>query len=215
MANSSLATYTKISPNKTSPRNHAIDTITIHCMGYRTAKWACDYFAKTDRKCSANYVVGYDGSIGVSVDEKDRSWCSSNRDNDNRAITIEVATEGKHPYRATEKAYSALITLVYDICKRNGISNLVWSTEKKNRVNHLNGCNMTVHRDYANKACPGEYLYLRMGDIATKVNAKLNKPESKGGLYTVQVGAFSNKANAEEMLAKLKLAGFAGYIKQK
>ena len=30
MSNSSLVSYTKISPNKTSPRNHVIDTITIH-----------------------------------------------------------------------------------------------------------------------------------------------------------------------------------------
>lgn len=215
MSNSELATYTAISPHKSSPRNHAIDTITIHCMGNRTAKWACDYFAKTSVKCSANYTVGYDGSIGLSVDEKDRSWCSSNRDNDNRSITIEVATEGKHPYKPTDKAYTSLINLVYDICKRNSIKQLVWSTDKKNRVNHLNGCNMTVHRDYANKACPGEYLYLRMGDIATKVNAMLGSQNPKGGVYTVQVGAFSNKANADAMLSKLKAYGFDGYIKQK
>lgn len=214
MANSSLATYTKISPHKTSPRNHAIDTITIHCMGFRTAKWACDYFAKTTVKCSANYAVGYDGSIGICVEEKDRSWCSSNRDNDNRAVTIEVATTGKHPYQATDKAYTALIELVYDICKRNNITKLVWSTDKKSRVNHLNGCNMTVHRDYANKACPGDYLYLRMADIATKVNAKLSTQKSAGGPYTVQVGAFSSKSNADDMVKKLKGAGFDGYIKQ-
>ena len=30
--NSSLVCYTRISPNKTVNRNHAIDTITIHCM---------------------------------------------------------------------------------------------------------------------------------------------------------------------------------------
>lgn len=174
MSNSPLATYTRITKNKTSPRNHAIDTITIHCIvGQWTAKQGCDYFATTDRQCSANYVVGKDGSIGLSVDEKDRSWCSSNGTNDNRAITIEVASDTTHPYAVTAKAYAALLDLVTDICKRNGIKKLVWSTNKNDRVNHRNGCNMTVHRDFANKACPGEYLYSRHGEIAAEVNRRL------------------------------------------
>ena len=112
------------------------------------------------------------------VEEKDRSWCSSNGDNDHRAITIEVASDTTHPYAVNDKAYNALIELVADICQRNGIKKLVWSTDKNERVNHLNGCNMTVHRDYANKACPGDYLYERHGDIAAKVNAKLGVTSS-------------------------------------
>lgn len=179
MSNSPLATYTRITKNKTSPRNHAIDTITIHCIvGQWTAKQGCDYFATTDRQCSANYVVGKDGSIGLSVDEKDRSWCSSNGTNDNRAITIEVASDTTHPYAVTAKAYAALLDLVTDICKRNGIKKLVWSTNKNDRVNHRNGCNMTVHRDFANKACPGEYLYSRHGEIAAEVNRRLGSGSS-------------------------------------
>ena len=172
--NSSLVDYIRITSHKTSPRNHIIDTITIHCIvGQWTAKQGCDYFATTDRKCSANYIVGTDGSIGLSVEEKDRSWCSSNRDNDMRAITIEVASDTKHPYAVNDKAYKALIDLLVDIYRRNGIKKLVWSTNKSDRVNHKNGCNMTVHRDYANKACPGDYLYSRMGKIAEEVNKQL------------------------------------------
>ena len=183
MSNSALATYTRITKNKTSPRNHAIDTITIHCIvGQWTAKQGCDYFATTDRQCSANYVVGKDGSIGLSVDEKDRSWCSSNGTNDNRAITIEVASDTARPYAVTAKAYAALLDLVTDICKRNGIKKLVWSTNKNDRVNHLNGCNMTVHRDFANKACPGEYLYSRHGEIAAEVNRRLQGASAGGGV---------------------------------
>lgn len=180
MSNSSLVTYKKITSHKTSPRTHAIDTITIHCIvGQWTAKQGCDYFASTDRECSANYVVGKDGSIGLSVDEADRSWCSSNKANDHRAITIEVASDTTHPYAVTDAAYNALIKLVADICQRNGIKKLVWSTNKNDRVNHLNGCNMTVHRDFANKSCPGEYLYSRHGEIAAKVNAMLNTSGEK------------------------------------
>ena len=106
-------------------------------------------------------------------EEKDRSWCTSSGVNDHRAITIEVASDTKHPYAVNSKAYAALLDLVTDICKRNGIKKLVWSTNKNDRVNHLNGCNMTVHRDYANKSCPGEYLYSRHGEIAAEVNKRL------------------------------------------
>lgn len=190
MSNSPLATYTRITKNKTSPRNHAIDTITIHCIvGQWTAKQGCDYFATTDRQCSANYVVGKDGSIGLSVDEKDRSWCSSNGTNDNRAITIEVASDTTHPYAVTAKAYAALLDLVTDICKRNGIKKLVWSTNKNDRVNHRNGCNMTVHRDFANKACPGEYLYSRHGEIAAEVNRRLQDASNGGGVVVTPTAA--------------------------
>lgn len=178
--NSPLVTYTNITKNKTNPRTHAIDTITIHCIvGQWTAKQGCDYFATTDRECSANYVVGKDGSIGLSVDEKDRSWCSSNATNDHRAITIEVASDTSEPYAVTDAAYNALIKLVADICKRNGIKKLVWSTSKTDRVNHKNGCNMTVHRDFANKSCPGTYLYERHGKIAEAVNELLATEATK------------------------------------
>ena len=173
MSNSPLVTYTNITKNKTSPRNHAIDTVTIHCIvGQWTAKQGCDYFATTDRQCSANYVVGKDGSIGLSVDEADRSWCSSSRDNDNRAITIEVASDTEHPYAVTAEAYAALIDLLVDICQRNGIKQLLWKADKS-LIGQVDQQNMTVHRWFANKACPGEYLYERHGAIAEEVNKRL------------------------------------------
>lgn len=175
MSNSSLITYANVTRNhKTSPRNHPIDTITIHCyVGQVTAKQGCDMFATTDRSASCNYVVGKDGSIGLCVDECDRSWCSSNAENDHRAITIEVASDSLPPYKITDEAYKALVNLCYDICKRNNISKLVWSIDKINRVNHINGCNMTVHRDFAAKSCPGDYIYERLGIIAEEVNKML------------------------------------------
>ena len=166
MSNSTLVDYTKISPNRTSPRNHAIDTITIHCVvGQCSVETLGNIFAPTSRQASSNYGVGVDGRIGMYVEEKDRSWCSSNAANDNRAITIEVASDTAHPYAVNAKAYAALLDLVTDICRRNGIKKLVWSTNKNERVNHLNGCNMTVHRDYANKSC-------RRGIICTKGTAR-------------------------------------------
>ena len=174
MSNSPLVDYTRISPNKNSPRNHKIDTITIHCVvGQCTAETLGNIFAPTSRQASSNYGVGTDGKIGMYVEEQDRSWCSANAANDNRAVTIEVASDTKHPYAVNDRAFAALLDLVTDICKRNGIKKLVWSTKKADRVNHKNGCNMTVHRDYANKSCPGDYLYNRHGEIAAEVNRRL------------------------------------------
>lgn len=173
MSNSPLATYKRLTGNY-DPRNHKIDTITIHCyVGQVTAKQGCDYFYNTDREVSSNYVVGRDGSIGLSVEEKNRAWTSSSPSNDHRAITIETACEIKAPYKVNDAAYNALINLCVDICKRNGINELVWSNNANDRINHKNGCNMTVHRDFANTACPGQYLMEHMADIANQVNKKL------------------------------------------
>lgn len=215
--NSPLVTYTNLTKNKNSPRNQAIDRITIHCIvGQWTAKKGCDYFATTDRQCSSNYVVGKDGSIGLSVEEKDRSWCSSSGANDHRAITIETASDTTHPYAVTDAAYNALIQLCADICKRNGKTKLLWFADKDKTLNYKPAANemvMTVHQWFANKACPGEYLYQRHGDIADKVNAILNpQKEEVKIVYRVQVGAYSKKENAEAMLKKIKAAGFDGFI---
>lgn len=177
MTNSSLVSYTKISPNRTSPRSHKIDTVTIHCaVGQFTAKQLLNlsHFVKYDPRqgASCNYAVGHDGSIGLGVPEADRSWCSSNSKNDNRAITIEVASDTKHPYKVTDTAYKALIKLLVDICKRNKIKELKWEADKS-LIGKIDKQNMTVHRWFANKACPGDYLYSRHGQIAKEVNKQL------------------------------------------
>lgn len=177
MSNSPLVTYTRISPNHGS-RTRMIDTVTIHCTaGQGTAKSILNlsHFANyhPSRGCSCNYAIGYDGSIGLCVEEKDRSWCSSSSANDNRAITIEVSSESKHPYKVTDAAYNALIDLLVDICQRNsGIGTLKWQ-DNKSLIGQVDRQNMTVHKWFANKACPGEYLYKRHAQIAEEVNARL------------------------------------------
>ena len=125
------------------------------------------------------------------VEEKDRSWCSSNRANDNRAITIEVASDTTHPYAVKKAAYDKLIDLLVDICKRNGIPKLLWKADK-NLIGQVDKQNMTVHRWFDNKECPGEYLYSRHGEIARLVNQRLSKGTSintKNDDYLVQVTA--------------------------
>lgn len=181
MSNSGLVTYTKISPNKNSPRNKPIDRISIHCfVGQVTAKSGCNAgnFTRYDPEngSSCNYVVGHDGSIGLCVEEKDRSWCTSSPANDHRAITIETASEAKHPYKVTASAYAALLDLVTDICRRNGKTKILWFGDKAKTLAYQPEANemvMTVHRWFANKSCPGDYLYGLHDEIAAEVNKRL------------------------------------------
>lgn len=196
MSNSTLISYTKLSPNHSGKRTKKIDTVTIHCMAGQLSVESCGaLFAQNSREASSNYGIGNDGRIALYVDEGNRSWCTSSNANDQRAVTIEVASDAEHPYAVNSKAYDALLDLVTDICKRNGIKRLVWSTSKSDRMNHLNGCNMTVHRDYANKACPGDWLYNRHGEIAAEVNRRLGSGsstpstgESTGGAADIKIG---------------------------
>lgn len=173
MSNSPLVSFTRISPNKTSPRNHKIDTVTIHCVvGQASVESLGATFVSRDRQASSNYGVGTDGRIGMYVEEKDRSWCSSSRINDNRAITIEVASDNKYPYAVNDKAYAGLIDLLVDICKRNDIKKLLWKDDKS-LIGQVDKQNMTLHRWFANTECPGEYLYKKHAQIAADVNARL------------------------------------------
>lgn len=173
VSNSSLVSYTKISPNRNSPRKHAIDTITIHCfVGQVTVERMGRSFESKSAQKSCNYGIGLDGRVGMYVEEKDRSWCSSNRDNDHRAITIECACDSKHPFAINDKVYKSLVELCADICRRNDIERLKWKADKS-LIGRADLQNMTVHRWFANKACPGEYIYTRLGQIANDVNALL------------------------------------------
>lgn len=183
--NSPLVDYTQISPHRGNRNGHVIDTITIHCAAAQAAVETLGRLFQT-KQASANYGIGADGRVGMYVEEKDRSWCTSNNANDARAVTIEVACDNRHPYAVKDAVYKKLITLVADICKRNGIAKLVWSTDKYDRMNHKGGCNMTVHRDYENKACPGQWLYERHGQIAAEVNKRLTEDEEMERWKTIE-----------------------------
>lgn len=176
MGNSPLVTYTRLSPN-CNPRKHDIDTISIHCVvGQLTAKSICNldrFVKKSSDGASCNYAIGCDGTIGLCVEEKNRSWCTSNRDNDHRAITIEVASDMKAPFAVNDVAYEALIKLLVDICQRNPkIGTLKWRGDKS-LIGQVDKQNMTVHKWFKNKDCPGEYLYSRHAMIAAEVNRRL------------------------------------------
>lgn len=150
-----------------------------------------EIFAPTKRQASSNYGIGSDGRIGLYVDEANRSWCSSSGSNDDRAITIEVANSSFAPdWRVSDKALASLIDLCTDICKRNGIKALLWKGDKK-LIGKVDKQNMTVHRWFRAKACPGNYLYGLHGHIAEEVNKRLGvapPPAPVTFTYTVVKG---------------------------
>lgn len=201
MSNSKLVNYTRLSPNCNKPRNHRIDKITIHHMaGNLTVEQCGAIFAPTSRQASSNYGIGSDGRVGMYVEECNRSWCSSNAENDHRAVTIEVANDGGAPdWHVSDKALSKLIELCSDICKRNGISKLNYTGDKSG--------NLTMHKWFAATGCPGPYLESKFAYIAEQVNKRLSAGSEAKKLYRVrkswtdeksQLGAFSSFSNAKK-----------------
>ena len=198
MSNSSLVNYIRISPNRNSPRKYAIDKITIHHMAGNLTVEACGTLFQT-KKASSNYGIGTDGRVGMYVEEKDRSWCSSSGENDHRAITIEVANSGGAPnWPVSDKAYKKLIDLCVDICERNGIKQLNWTGDASG--------NLTIHSFFAATACPGPYLKERMPQIAAEVNARLMsyKPLSDDPVRMVMGFASAGDVKSIEALLKVK-----------
>ena len=181
--NSPMVAYTKLSPNHSGQRKHSIDRITPHCVvGQCSVETLGNIFYPTSRQASCQYGIGVDGRVGMYVEEKNRSWCTSSSENDQRAITIECASDTTHPYAFKDIVYQTLIKLCVDICKRNGKNKLLWLGDKNKTLAYEpkdEEMVLTVHRWYANKSCPGDWMYARMGDLAEKVTAQL------GGTSTV------------------------------
>lgn len=200
--NSSMVVYTKLSPNNSGQRTNSIDRITPHCVvGQCTAEGLGDWFYKSSTQASSNYGIDRDGRVGMYVEEKNRSWCSSSSANDQRAITIECASDTTEPYAFKDVVYQKLITLCVDICKRNGKTKLLWFGDKDKTLNYEPKSDemvLTVHRWFANKSCPGSWMYARMGDLAEKVTAALGSG-TDGATTTqgTQASAFSGLSEAD------------------
>lgn len=175
--NSSMVVYKKLSPNHSGQRTHSIDRITPHCVvGQCTAEGLGEWFMNTGIQASSNYGIDKDGRVALYVEEKNRSWCSSSNANDQRAITIECASDTSEPFAFRDVVYQTLIKLCVDICKRNGKNKLIWFGDKNKTLNYEPKAGemiLTVHRWFANKSCPGNWMYARMGDLASKVTAQL------------------------------------------
>lgn len=211
MSNSPLVSYTKLSPNHSGKRTHAIDRITPHCVvGQVTVQSLGNVFAPASRQASSNYGIGLDGAVGMYVDEGNRSWCSSSNANDQRAVTIECASDTTAPYAFRQVVYDRLIELCVDICKRNGKTKLIWIDSKDKALAYgpkAGEMLLTVHRWFANKSCPGDWMYARMGDLAARVTAQLSGSGSTVGTGTADDGTAimgAAKATAAQMQAYIR-----------
>jgi hypothetical protein len=194
MSNSSLVTYTKLSPNHSGLRTHAIDRITPHCVvGQCSVETLGNIFAPTSRQASCNFGIGTDGRVGMYVEEANRSWCTSSKANDQRAVTIECASNSTAPYAFNNVVYVTLIKLCVDICQRNGKTKLLWFGDKDISLNYIPKSNemvLTVHRWFANKSCPGDWLISHMYELSNKVTEQLNSSPKKEEIsYLVKITA--------------------------
>ena len=217
--NSPLVSYTKLSPNHSGQRTHSIDRITPHCVvGQCSVETLGNIMYPTSRQASCNYGIGPDGRVGMYVEEKNRSWCSSSNANDQRAITIECASDTFHPYAMNDKVYATLIALCTDICRRNGKKKLLWFADKNKSLNYIPAADemvLTVHRWFANKSCPGDWLYSRLGDVAAKVTANLSStastttPSTSKTTEEVAKEVIAGKwGNGEDRKQRLTAAGY-------
>ena len=168
--NSPLIDYVYLSPNADFPRADGIKKITIHHMAEElTLERLGTVFGNRDRQSSSNYAVDTDGRVALYVEERDRAWTSSSRENDHQAVTIEVANdEIGGDWHVSDAAYEALIELCVDICRRNGIQKLVYTGDAEG--------NLTIHQFFnENTECPGPYLKGKMPEIAREVTRRLEE----------------------------------------
>jgi hypothetical protein len=199
-----MVSYTKLSPNHSGQRTHSIDRITPHCVvGQLTAESICGCFTSTSRQASCNYGIGTDGKVALCVEEKNRSWCSSSSSNDQRAVTIECASDKTEPYAMNSKVYDSLVELCIDICKRNGKTKLLWLGDKDKTLNYSPKSDemvLTVHRWFANKSCPGNWLYAKLGDLAQTVTASLSGTQTtESQLAASATGSYKVKVSISDL----------------
>ena len=215
--NSPLVAYTKLSPNHSGQRTHSIDRITPHCVvGQYSVETLGDILVPSPRQVSSNYGIGEDGRVGMYVEEKNRSWCSSSSANDQRAVTIECASDKTEPYAFNDVVYRTLIRLCADICRRNGKKKLLWLGDKELTLAYRPKTDemiLTVHRWFANKSCPGSWMYARMGDLADRVTEALGgggqaeTPEAPGPVTDAERPSEISSGGSPETPAEEQASG--------
>lgn len=211
---SPLVTYSRESPNHSGERVKPITRITPHCIvGHMSVESLGDYFSNAGLMASSNYGVDDSGSIGAYVGEECRSWCSSSSENDQRAVTIECASDPYPPFAMTDTVWETLVDLCVDICKRYGKKTLVWIPDRTEALTHQvaeTEMLLTVHRWFSDTECPGDWLMSRMGDLASQVTARLSVSK-----YDVVVMTTKSRRKAKQKVSELALLGIPASIKKR
>lgn len=202
---SDLTQIIQVSPNYSSRLLRKVSRITVHhTAGIASAQGLLNQFANPAREASANYCIGNDGTIGGCVPEEYRAWTSGSRENDTRAITIEVSNDvNGEPWSIGKKAWASAVKLCVDICLRYGFT-LWWNPDNKTG-------SLTCHRWYQATACPGDWFYARIPQFISEVNKKVNEIltrisnlEKKVDALTTRIEKISSKqATDEENIVRL------------
>lgn len=152
MGYSALTNVAIMSPNHSGSRYNSISKITIHHMAGNLSIETCgNVFLNPNRQASSNYGIGSDGRIACYVDEENHPWTSANWENDDRAITIEVAnSETGGDWPISQEAYASLIRLCADICNRYGIYPYYDGTPS---------ATLTEHCMFVATNCPGPTIH--------------------------------------------------------
>lgn len=220
MSNSSLVNVIGLSPFTNGKRRLNIDRITPHCIvGNFPAERLPQFF--DDEGCSCNYAIAEDGRVALIIEEDCNSWCSSNENNDQRSVTIECSCDIENPYEFNVSVFNKLIELTVDICRRNNMDHVKYLHEyyvengvTKHAVDYdppVGECQITLHRFFANKACPGDWFVDHIPDFVKEVNSRLSgnhtevKPDKAN--FCVHVGAFRNSSYADNLANKANQSG--------
>lgn len=181
MSESSLVSYTKMTKNKSTVVDKRNNYIIPHVyVGQVTTVNGVNHFS-TNCNASCQYVIGTDGTIGQCVSESDRSWCTGGDKTccgytgskiDYESITYEMACDAKAPYAINANVRASLVKLMADCAKRNGMGELKWLANPS-LVGQPDKQNVLVHRWFATKSCPGDYVFNSMGSIVDDAN-KIN-----------------------------------------
>lgn len=159
MSNSPLVTFTLLSPNHSGKRTQPIWILTIHCVvGHASLQSLGNVFLPTSRRASSNYGIDDDGNVGMYCEEANRSWCTGSQWNDQRAVTVEVASDVTAPWAFTQSAYDGAIRLAVDVCQRNGKKRLLYLGSLDATMAYENERNptdmvLTAHRWFQATAC--------------------------------------------------------------
>ena len=204
---SSLVNVVQRSPNYSTRGEHTVERLTVHhTAGIATVEGLLYMFSRPERNASATYVIGNDGRIGGCIDEEWRPWTSNSKDNDQRAITIEVSNDvNGEPWSVGTPAWNSLIRLCVDVCVRYGIR-LWWDPDSRTG-------SLTAHRWYAATACPGDWMYDRFPIIISEVNRTVD------GLYQLvaqlqqQIEDLTKRVDALEIIQKAQTEQFKPIVK--
>ena len=119
-----------------------------------------------------------------------------------------VCTDAPRAKAMAERTYKSAVELFAHLCNKYGLDPLADGVI----LSHSEGYKRGVASNHADPEhlWKGLKLPYTMDGFRKDVKSAMTPT-----LYRVQVGAFSNKANAEKLLIRLKNAGFEGFISNK